>query len=209
MPPAPKNRDVSISKALSYLLRHGAEKEKLPIDSQGWVAVDAVLSNNRIRTHKASLEDIQKIVAQNEKQRFSLRQDEAGWQICANQGHTLKTITPELTLLTKESMPRQVYHGTFKLKLASIEQEGLSRMARNHIHLTSDAAWSKLGIRASCNTLIFIDTDKCIDDGFVFWRSSNGVVLCEGNEEGRIPPGYFREIRDISGEKGVGREGSR
>ncbi|KAJ8145137.1 hypothetical protein OY671_001780 [Metschnikowia pulcherrima] len=195
--PDPKKRDILISKSLSYLLRHGAEKEKLPIDASGWVPVNAVLSNNKLKSHKATFEDLQRIVENNEKQRFRLKNENNEWFICANQGHTLKTIVPELVLLDKQSMPSQVYHGTYAQKLPDIKENGLSRMARNHIHLTSNAAWSKSGIRASCNTLIFIDTEKCIDDGFVFWRSANGVILCEGNAEGVIPPQYFSRIDTV------------
>lgn len=195
--PDPKRRDTLISKSLSYLLRHGAEKEKLPIDALGWVPVNAVLLNNKLKSHKATFEDLQRIVENNEKQRFRLKNEHNEWFICANQGHTLKTIVPELVLLDKQSMPSQVYHGTYAQKLPEIKEKGLSRMARNHIHLTSNAAWSKLGIRASCNTLIFIDTEKCIDDGFVFWRSANGVILCEGNAEGVIPPQYFSRIDTV------------
>ncbi|GEQ71920.1 hypothetical protein JCM33374_g5606 [Metschnikowia sp. JCM 33374] len=195
--PDPRKRDMLISKSLSYLLRHGAEKEKLPIDAQGWVALDAVLRNNRVRTHKATFDDIERIVSQNEKQRFRLKTQDGTWYICANQGHTLKAVVPDLVLLDKSTMPSQVYHGTYAQKLPSIEGSGLSRMARNHIHLTSNAPWSKSGIRASCNTLIYIDTHKCMDDGLVFWRSANGVILCEGDKEGVILPRYFSKIEKV------------
>lgn len=201
--PDPRKRDTLVSKALSYLLRHGAEKEKLPIDPQGWVPVDAVLKNNRLKTHKATLEDLVRIVENNEKQRFRLKTEQDVSYICANQGHTLKTIVPELVILDKLTMPEKVYHGTYSQKIASIQQKGLSRMARNHIHLTSNAPWSKLGIRASCDTLIYIDTDRCIDDGLVFYRSANGVILCEGNADGVISPEYFSRVESVVKEKPV------
>lgn len=187
-------RDIQISKALSYLLRHGAIKEKLPIDSQGWVELPKLLTHNRLKTHKATIQDIERIVAENSKQRFSLKDEEGTIYICANQGHTLASITPELELLTSETMPANVYHGTFQNKLAAIEATGLSRMNRNHIHFTSDADWSKLGIRPSCNVLIYIDTAKLLQDGFTFYRSRNGVILCSGNQDGVISACYFSRI---------------
>lgn len=190
----PGKRDVLISKSLSYLLRHGAQKEKLPIDSQGWVPVQAILAHNRLKSLKASLEDLERIVSENDKQRFSLAERLGVLSICANQGHTLKAVTPDLQLLDSTSMPEKVYHGTYQKNMPAIQQKGLSRMARNHIHLTSDAQWSKLGIRATCNVLIYIDTEKCLKDGFKFWKSVNGVVLCEGNDQGIIPPEYFKRI---------------
>lgn len=195
--PAPAKRDVLISKTLSYLLRHGAVKEKLPIDAQGWVPVAVLLQHSRLKTNKATVEDIRRVVAENAKQRFSLREDAGQLYICANQGHTLELVTPQLELLTSDTMPQNVYHGTYKNKLASIEQSGLSRMARNHIHLTSDAAWSVLGIRNNCNVLIYVDTAKCMASGLEFYKSANGVILCSGDAQGTIRPEFFRKIEHV------------
>jgi 2'-phosphotransferase len=48
--PARDSPDVQLSKTLSYLLRHGAEKEKLPIRDDGYVRVrDLVRMNSSIR----------------------------------------------------------------------------------------------------------------------------------------------------------------
>lgn len=195
--PRPDKREVHISKALSYLLRHGAIKEKLPIDSQGWVPLCAILKNNRLKSLSASQQDIERIVASNDKQRFKLKTEGNVLLICANQGHTLTQITPDLELLTVATMPGNVYHGTFVDKLPMIEKEGLNRMTRNHIHMTSDAEWSVLGIRKGCTTLIYIDTTKCIEDGLEFWKSANGVILCSGDESGSIPSKYFKRIERL------------
>lgn len=195
--PSPEKRDVLISKALSYLLRHGAVKEKLAIDNQGWVSVAEILGHNRLRTHRTTAEDLQRVVAENAKQRFALETRGDGMYICANQGHTLAQVVPELERLTRATMPRAVYHGTFRHKLGAIEAGGLSRMARNHIHLTSDAEWSRLGIRASCDVLIYVDTARCLDDGFEFFRSRNGVILCSGDAQGCIPAKYFSRVEHV------------
>lgn len=187
-------RDVQISKTLSYLLRHGAVKEKLPIDLQGWIEVADILKQNRVKSHKTTVEDIERIVAENNKQRFALKHENDKIYICANQGHSLTSVTPDLELLTAETMPANVYHGTLPQSLAAIRETGLSRMQRNHIHFTSDAEWSKLGIRASSTVLIYIDTAKLVEDGYQFYRSKNGVILCAGNEQGMIPAQYILKV---------------
>lgn len=189
-----EKRDIQISKSLSYLLRHGAVKEKLAIDPQGWIDVDVLLNHHRLKSQKATVEDIERIVAQNDKQRFSLKSVDGMRFICANQGHTLTSITPELELLTTETMPANVYHGTFHRNLSAIMESGLSRMKRNHIHFTSDAEWSKLGIRNNCDVLIYMDTSKLLSDGYQMFRSRNGVILCGGNTDGNIPTRYFCRI---------------
>lgn len=187
-------REIQISKSLSYLLRHGAVKEKLPIDAQGWIRVDALLNHHRLKSQKVTAADIERIVANNDKQRFSVRTVDDIQYICANQGHTLTSVTPEVEMLTSETMPANVYHGTFQRNLAAIQEKGLSRMERNHIHFTSDAEWSKLGIRRNCDVLIYVDTDKLLSDGFEMFRSRNGVILCGGDANGIIPCGYFSRI---------------
>ena len=193
----PERRDYLISKSLSYLLRHGAVKEKLPIDSQGWIPVDAVLRNNRLKSVAATWANIERIVATNDKQRFKLKTENERIFICANQGHTLSQVTPDLEPLTVSTMPANVYHGTYANKLSLIKKEGLRRMSRNHIHMTSNADWSVLGIRKHCSVLIYIDTTRCIEDGYEFWRSANGVILCKGDESGCIPLKYFRKIERL------------
>ena len=40
----PQSREVSISKALSFLLRHGADRVGIPVDEGGWANVQDVVS---------------------------------------------------------------------------------------------------------------------------------------------------------------------
>ncbi|THY12360.1 hypothetical protein D6D01_08626 [Aureobasidium pullulans] len=68
----PMPREVQVSKALSKLLRHSAEKEGLQLDEAGYINLKDVLNNQRIRGLKATLDEVKQIVAENDKQRFSL-----------------------------------------------------------------------------------------------------------------------------------------
>lgn len=194
-------REVLISKALLYLLRHGAVKEKLPIDSRGYVELTTILNHPRIKTHRATVEEVEKVVAENDKKRFTIETRADGKQyICANQGHSLDLVTEEnLQPLLYGDMPENVYHGTFANKLEAINSSGgLLRMKRNHIHFTSDAEWSQLGIRKTCTVLIYLDLDKCKEQGLEFFRSANGVILTRGDERGMVPASCFREIKHLT-----------
>ena len=89
--------DKTLSKRLSWLLRHGAEKEGLRLLPGGFLPVQAVLTTPSLRRY--SEQDVRRVVEQNDKQRFSLREDgEAGLLIRANQGHSLKVSPPPVTL---------------------------------------------------------------------------------------------------------------
>lgn len=108
--------DIRLSKALSSILRHNAEKENIPIRPDGFVLVADLMKNNKIRPYK--LEDIARVVRDNEKKRFAMVKKETveknseeasqdpgvptedqvtnttvqDWYIRANQGHSLTTV---------------------------------------------------------------------------------------------------------------------
>ncbi|KAJ1972365.1 tRNA 2'-phosphotransferase [Dimargaris xerosporica] len=105
-----------ISKSMSYILRHGAEKEGIPIRTDGFVAVTDLLQHQSLR--KCTLETLQQVVASDNKQRYTLVQLPTGersqWLIRANQGHSL--LVSDLAL-TKIQSPKEIpiaIHGTYK-----------------------------------------------------------------------------------------------
>lgn len=68
-------RSVLVSKALSRLLRHAAEQERVPIDENGWVRVDHVLAWRGLSSFKPKVEvqEIMNGVRESEKARFGLK----------------------------------------------------------------------------------------------------------------------------------------
>ena len=86
---------VQISKNLSWLLRHGAEKEGLAMDAGGWVPLDDVLKKDFYKSKKIDVDKIKEIVDTNDKKRFELKTEPNAngvpvLKIRASQGHTLK-----------------------------------------------------------------------------------------------------------------------
>jgi 2'-phosphotransferase len=57
----------------------------------------------------------------------------------------------------------------------------------------------KLGMRTSAQVLIYIDIQKALDAGILFYLSDNGVILSEGDERGFISPAFFTRITDKNG----------
>ena len=131
-----------------------------------------------------------------QKQRFSLIQRGDSWFIRANQGHSgdvaAHLVDEEMLqpVLSSEDHPVCV-HGTNKEAWDKITASGgLSRMARKHIHMSSQHKGSKdmiSGMRKRSNVMIYIDLDKAIAEGIKFYISTNQVILSEGNQESRIP----------------------
>ena len=68
----PPPREVQVSKKLSWLLRHGADKEGLKLTSGGYANVADILANRLLKTQHVTFEDIKRVVSTNEKKRFGL-----------------------------------------------------------------------------------------------------------------------------------------
>ncbi|XP_029401234.1 tRNA 2'-phosphotransferase 1 isoform X3 [Mus pahari] len=199
--PREQDRNVQLSKALSYALRHGALKLGLPMRADGFVPLQALLQLPQF--HRFSIEDVQLVVATNEKQRFTLQPGEpsTGPLIRANQGHSLQVPELELTPLeTPQALPLTLVHGTFWKHWPSILLKGLSRQGRTHIHLASGLPGDPgviSGIRPNCEVAVLIDGPLALTDGIPFFCSANGVILTPGNAEGFLLPKYFKEALQL------------
>ena len=52
------------------------------------------------------------------------------------------------------------------------------------------------GMRASSPVLVYLDVARAMGRGLGFWRSENGVVLCDGGEAGLVPLACFRLVEE-------------
>nr|POF15015.1 trna 2'-phosphotransferase 1 [Quercus suber] len=68
----PASRSTQISKKLSWLLRHGAEKENLALGPGGYANLADVLANRNLRSLKVTFDEVRALVADNDKQRYQL-----------------------------------------------------------------------------------------------------------------------------------------
>ena len=82
-------KDLALSKALSWLLRHGAVTEGLPISKDGYIPLRDVLKH-RLFARRYTLDDIRRIVAIDDY-RFNLQKNPytGNLEIRANHGHTI------------------------------------------------------------------------------------------------------------------------
>lgn len=194
-------RDIEISKAMSWILRHGALKEGLEIGSDGFLELSILLSHKSLKNKNCSEADIQRIIQNDQKQRFTLKTNSKGLsKIRANQGHSMKEVCK--LQLKKVSDPKEialVVHGTYYKFWESIKSEGLRRMQRNHIHFSNSDKIKPgeihSGFRSNCEILIYIDVLKSMKDGIEFYISENNVILSSGLN-GVILPKYFSKVLD-------------
>ncbi len=175
-------RLVRASKYLSKHLRHQPERLGLTLAPGGWVEVAALLAACAAHGMPLTRAELDEVVARNNKQRFAY--DETGTLIRANQGHSV-----DVDLQLEPAVPPPVlYHGTGHAAVEAIRREGLRRMRRHHVHLSSDVATATtVGARHGRPVVFAVDAAAMHRAGFVFYRSANGVWLVE-----RVPPQYLR-----------------
>ncbi|KAH6813123.1 RNA 2'-phosphotransferase [Perilla frutescens var. frutescens] len=193
----------ALGRLLTQILRHKASEYKLDMRNDGYVKVQDLLklnlktfANYPLLSH--TIEDVREAVRQDNKQRFSLLEENGELMIRANQGHSLATVKTESLLkpiLSPEEIPVCV-HGTYKKNLESILREGLKRMQRLHVHFSSGLPRDFeviSGMRRNVDLLIYLDVRKALEEGMKLYVSDNKVILTEGFD-GVVPVKYFQKI---------------
>jgi len=177
---------IKISKYLSRHLRHDPERLGITLDSAGWCDVNALLTacaRNNMRLTRADLEIV---VVENDKQRFSFSDD--GTRIRASQGHT---VAVELEYAPVEP-PAVLYHGTGSGSVGAVFASGLQKMLRHHVHLSPDKETAmRVGARHGKPVVLAVDADAMRRDGHLFYRSDNGVYLVDA-----VPPEFLSRAGD-------------
>lgn len=166
-----------IDKYITYLLRHDPKKESLIMDKNGWIEVKDLIDKLHI-----NIMDLDYIVFENDKQRFSYSDDKS--KIRANQGHSI-----DVDVQLKDYIPPVIlYHGTDTKYVDSILINGLKKQNRLHVHLSESLETAiSVGERHGDNVYIFkINTLNMNRDGLIFYKSENNVWLTDF-----IDPKYF------------------
>ncbi len=177
---------VKKSKWLSKHLRHSPEKVGLKLEEGGWVFVSDLLDAARRNHLSLSREQLEEVVLDNDKQRFSFSDD--GAKIRANQGHSVEV---DLQLHPTEP-PATLFHGTGAQNRSSISATGIEKGRRHHVHLSTDIETArKVGARHGKPFLFRVDAAKMAQDGIEFFVSDNGVWLCDF-----VAPRYLKPYDD-------------
>ncbi|HEY6738982.1 MAG TPA: RNA 2'-phosphotransferase [Actinopolymorphaceae bacterium] len=169
-----------MSRKLSYVLRHDPESIGLRLDDGGWVEVKVLLDALAAHGIRLGVDELAEIVATNEKRRFTIE----GERIRCAQGHSV----PVSLGLSAIQPPARLYHGTPEANVSSIKRRGLVKGTRHHVHLSRDPrSAARVGSRRGRVVVMVVDAAAMARDGYVFYRSANGVWLTD-----RVPPAYVR-----------------
>jgi putative RNA 2'-phosphotransferase len=176
------NRNDKAGRLLALALRHDPSALGLALDAQGYADVEEVLQGLARRGKAISREDLEHIVATNDKKRFAFSAD--GRKIRASQGHSVQV---ELGY-APATPPPVLYHGTATHHVESIQKLGIMRGQRHHVHLSAaEETALKVGKRHGDPVLLEIDAARMQADGHAFYVSDNGVWLVE-----HVPVTYLK-----------------
>lgn len=173
----------SISKYISLILRHKPEKINITLDEHGWADVDQLIRGIK-KTKSFNRQMLEEIVRTDAKQRYSFNADKT--KIRANQGHSV-AVDVELEEMVP---PDYLWHGTGEKYTNSIEKQGLLAMSRLYVHLSDERQTARIvGKRHGKPVIYQIDSKKMAEDGYVFYRSVNGVWLTK-----QVPAEYLERL---------------
>jgi putative RNA 2'-phosphotransferase len=119
-----RNDDKRISKFMSLILRHKPEEIGAKLDRYGYLSIEKLIEGLNKKGYNVTLEDIERIVAEDEKQRYSFSSDKT--KIRANQGHSIKVNLN----LSPIKPPDVLYHGTATRFVNSIQEKGILSESR-------------------------------------------------------------------------------
>jgi len=180
-------KQTTICKALCYHLRHNST---LNFEEDGYVLLSEIMNLSSFNFYGVSIPTILNYVDSDEKNRFTVKSLDVHY-IRANEGHSVKGVRLD-KIATKITEPCQCIYAVRTDKHSKIMKQGfLDKGKLNWFYFTDSypSVFHKNGEPFSVihddkyNVLIYIDMQQAMDDGIVFWRSSNGVILTEGYED--------------------------
>lgn len=180
-----KDKKTTLSKFMSKMLRHTPEEIGLILEPGGWVLVDDLIAGASKVGVNLDWEMIEDIVDTCDKQRFSIDGD----KIRANQGHSI-----DVDMQFRLALPNgPLYHGTVEKFVLLIMKDGLRKMNRQYVHLSTDVETAKkVGSRRGKPVVLKIDACQMFLDGICFNMSTNGVWLVSS-----VDPKYIKVLNEV------------
>ena len=165
---------VGISKFLSFVLRHKPQAIGITLDAEGWVVVEELLAAAARHGHSITREQVEEVVATNDKKRFSFSPD--GQLIRANQGHSVEVdlglvpVEPPESALSRHRRSVSGLDPRARTSARQPPSRSLIGGPRNG-GSRGPAPWPARGAGGRGGRM------HC--DGHEFYRSENGVWLTE------------------------------
>ncbi|MBY9007258.1 MAG: RNA 2'-phosphotransferase [Candidatus Lokiarchaeota archaeon] len=175
--------EISISKTISYILRHHPEEFNIQLDSEGFVNLQDILMilNKKYENIKITKEFVENINRISDKKRFEIEEN----KIRAIYGHSIKK---KIEIPEVLDPPNELFHGTSEKAYLSIKQIGLKKQKRQYVHLSDDIKTAiTVGMRREKRPpiVLIIDVKKARESDIKFYKSGE-IYLAD-----YIPPEFI------------------
>jgi putative RNA 2'-phosphotransferase len=179
--------EEKLSKIISHALRHEPEYYNLKLTNDGWVSIDELVSG--IKTKVLGYSNLEHVTIVNlvsaaKKKRHEIH----GSQIRSLHGHSLgieHNSPPEIPLAN-------LFHATALKYWDRIKQEGLNKMGRNYVHLSTQKQFALDVAEKKYKSIVLLQVDavKASAEGVLFYSNDKASIwLCK-----HVPPQYISEI---------------
>jgi putative RNA 2'-phosphotransferase len=166
---------------MAFALRHDPAHFDLELDDEGWTSFEELIIAVRFERHEWDCVDeaiVKAAIA--DMDRFEIRDG----KIRAVYGHSIQLAKPPAI----ETPPTILFHGTSADNVPSILQQGVLRMRRQFVHLSSDFDWVvKFLDDKPAWTIFAIDTLPALEAGILFRRANHHVWLTDA-----LPASFLR-----------------
>lgn len=158
----------TVSKFLSYILRHHPEEIGIKVDKNGWVRISELITQSQKHGKPLNRQIIGQVSLEGIKKRFIISEDKQ--YIRAGYGHSIDV---DLQLRAKNP-PEKLYHGTAQKHITSILAEGIEARSRNFVHLstTVDEA-QQVGGRHGTPQILVVQSQLMQVKGYDFYQSES------------------------------------
>lgn len=188
-------KHIKESKFMAYYLRHDQAARAL-MDEEGYINVAQVMDAAWHHGLSLDFDKINEIVATDNKGRYKLKCHPVSVTpvggaigimfVRANQGHS----TDVDVKLVEKIPPCELWHGTAAHNVYEIMTNGIKKMDRQHVHLsTKQEVATETGKRHGEPLAMCLDTLAMYRAGIKFYESDNGVWLVE-----HVPSKYIRDL---------------
>lgn len=171
------DRELSwFGRTLTGILRHFPEKFDLEMDIKGWVNIDDIITNVKMKNHHARWlkpEHIIAIAKTDDKGRYQMKMG----KIRSTYGHSI-----EVSLdLPTDNIPESLYYPSSQEEAEILLETGIRHSDRAMVHLsdTRVSAREAGSHRIKDPVILRIDTSGAIDEGIVIQRAGKHVYISD------------------------------
>ncbi|THU92978.1 hypothetical protein K435DRAFT_780022 [Dendrothele bispora CBS 962.96] len=200
---------ITLTKRLSYLLRHGAEAQGLNIRPDGWVPLDDVLKHSSMA--EFSFEHLRQVLQLDPQRRIVVKEvpiskDASMWWIRAAGKHSIPSVNTAMKQIKYLDQVSAVLYCTNWAKWNNIKKYGIWPDEDDSLIHFVQSVDEDYGVEAHHNSahhnsaeiVIQLDLEKALLAGLQFFIKNDRSVVTAGDYRGCVGSDFIYRVSQIS-----------